>query len=147
MTQLEKVQYTAKNHSDGGRIDVKVSSPGTPGTGTNPEVNHPPAARLVFPRRRMIKSAVSSSPTRRSFLTASAAAVACGLVLLSGPSYAQTVSAADASVISPHPAKLAAATKDTAIRPFRISVPEAAFVDLRRRIAATRWPDKETVTE
>lgn len=145
MTQLEKVQYTAKNHSDGGRIDVKVSSPGTPGTGTNPEVNHPPAARLVFPRRRMIKSAVSSSPTRRSFLTASAAAVACGLVLLSGPSYAQTVSAADASVISPHPAKLAAATKDTAIRPFRISVP--AFVDLRRRIAATRWPDKETVTE
>ncbi len=127
MTQLEKVQYTAKDHSDDGRLDVKVSSPGTPGTGTNPEVNHSPAAKLVFPRRRMIKSAVSSSPTRHSFLTGSAAAVAFGLVLLSGPSYAQTVSAADASVISPHPARLGAATEDTAIRPFRIRVPDAAL--------------------
>ncbi|MDR6288518.1 pimeloyl-ACP methyl ester carboxylesterase [Inquilinus ginsengisoli] len=36
-----------------------------------------------------------------------------------------------------------AATGD-AIRPFRIDVPEADVVDLRRRIAATRWPDRET---
>jgi pimeloyl-ACP methyl ester carboxylesterase len=34
---------------------------------------------------------------------------------------------------------------DLAVRPVRINVPEAALVDLRRRIAATRWPDKETV--
>ena len=34
-----------------------------------------------------------------------------------------------------------------AIRPFRISVPEEALVDLRRRIAATRWPEKETVAD
>jgi len=47
MTTLEKVLYTAKAHtiggregasrSDDGRLDVKLSSPGTPGTGTNPE--------------------------------------------------------------------------------------------------------------
>src|SRR3989454_3811331 len=34
-----------------------------------------------------------------------------------------------------------------AVRPFRINVPEEALVDLRRRIAATRWPDRETVTD
>ncbi len=45
--QLEKVLYTAKAHttggregaarSDDGRLDIKLSSPGTAGTGTNPE--------------------------------------------------------------------------------------------------------------
>jgi pimeloyl-ACP methyl ester carboxylesterase len=40
-----------------------------------------------------------------------------------------------------------AATADTAIRSFRIEVPEEEVVDLRRRIAATRWPDRETVTD
>ncbi|MDZ8082259.1 MAG: epoxide hydrolase family protein [Nostoc sp. SerVER01] len=34
-----------------------------------------------------------------------------------------------------------------AIRPFRVHVPQEALVDLRRRIAATRWPDKETVAD
>jgi pimeloyl-ACP methyl ester carboxylesterase len=34
-----------------------------------------------------------------------------------------------------------------AIRPFRVDVPEQALVDLRQRIAATRWPDKETVAD
>jgi lipoyl-dependent peroxiredoxin len=48
MTQLEKVLYTAKVHttggrdggasrSDDGRLDIRHSIPGTPGTGTNPE--------------------------------------------------------------------------------------------------------------
>lgn len=34
----------------------------------------------------------------------------------------------------------------TAIRPFSVHIPEAALVDLRQRIAMTRWPDKETVS-
>jgi hypothetical protein len=34
-----------------------------------------------------------------------------------------------------------------AIRRFRVSVPDSALVDLRRRIAATRWPDQETVPD
>jgi lipoyl-dependent peroxiredoxin len=47
MPQIEKVLYTAKAHTTGGRdgasrtsdgrLDVKLSSPGGPGTGTNPE--------------------------------------------------------------------------------------------------------------
>ncbi|CAM3647937.1 organic hydroperoxide resistance protein [Paracidovorax anthurii] len=47
MTQLTKVLYTARAHTTGGRdgasrtddgrLDVKLSSPGTSGTGTNPE--------------------------------------------------------------------------------------------------------------
>jgi Epoxide hydrolase N terminus len=40
-----------------------------------------------------------------------------------------------------------AAAEDTTIRPFRVNVPEDALVDLRRRLAATRWPDQETVTD
>ncbi|MGD0120226.1 MAG: organic hydroperoxide resistance protein [Candidatus Binatus sp.] len=48
MSQIEKVLYTAKAHTTGGRdggasrtsdghLDVKLSTPGTAGTGTNPE--------------------------------------------------------------------------------------------------------------
>src|SRR5262245_55755288 len=33
------------------------------------------------------------------------------------------------------------------VRPFRIDVPEEALVDLRRRVAAMRWPEEETVTD
>jgi pimeloyl-ACP methyl ester carboxylesterase len=36
---------------------------------------------------------------------------------------------------------------DLAVRPFRIDVPEEDLVDLRRRIAATRWPEMETVAD
>jgi pimeloyl-ACP methyl ester carboxylesterase len=35
----------------------------------------------------------------------------------------------------------------TAIRPFTIEIPEADLEDLRARLAATRWPDKETVED
>lgn len=48
MAPLDKVQYTAKVHTDGGRdggasrssdgrLNIRLSVPGTPGTGTNPE--------------------------------------------------------------------------------------------------------------
>lgn len=47
MTSTEKILYTGKTHTTGGRdgastssdgrLDVKLSSPGGPGTGTNPE--------------------------------------------------------------------------------------------------------------
>jgi len=35
--------------------------------------------------------------------------------------------------------------KATAVRPFRVDIPDEALKDLRRRIAETRWPAKETV--
>jgi hypothetical protein len=34
-----------------------------------------------------------------------------------------------------------------ALRPFRIDVPKGVLDDLRRRIAATQWPEKETVAD
>src|SRR4051794_32796276 len=37
--------------------------------------------------------------------------------------------------------------KSAAIRPFTFETPEADLVDLRARIAATRWPEKETVDD
>jgi pimeloyl-ACP methyl ester carboxylesterase len=70
-------------------------------------------------------SATSSSLDRRSLLASSAAVVASGLL----------------------PATARAATEDSAIRPYRINIPEEQLVELRRRIAATRWPDKETVSD
>jgi len=39
------------------------------------------------------------------------------------------------------------ATDKTAIRPFRVNVPDAELTELRRRITATRFPEKETVTD
>jgi pimeloyl-ACP methyl ester carboxylesterase len=39
------------------------------------------------------------------------------------------------------------AAGDTAIRPFKAHVPDSALADLRKRLAATRWPDKETVAD
>ena len=60
---------------------------------------------------------------------------------------AAAISVAAAGVVSLLPEATRAATEDNAIRPFRISVPEEQLTDLRRRIAATRWSDKETVTD
>src|SRR5260370_24463302 len=34
-----------------------------------------------------------------------------------------------------------------ALRPFRVDMPDEALADLRRRIAATRWPSRELVTD
>jgi pimeloyl-ACP methyl ester carboxylesterase len=39
------------------------------------------------------------------------------------------------------------AIEDESIRPFHVNVPEEQLVDLRRRLAATRWPDQETVAD
>jgi pimeloyl-ACP methyl ester carboxylesterase len=38
-------------------------------------------------------------------------------------------------------------SSETEIRPFRIDMPDEAIADLRRRIAATRWPNKELVAD
>jgi pimeloyl-ACP methyl ester carboxylesterase len=35
----------------------------------------------------------------------------------------------------------------TAVRPFRVSIPEAELAEMRKRIKATRWPERETVTD
>jgi pimeloyl-ACP methyl ester carboxylesterase len=70
-------------------------------------------------------TAESSSLTRRSLLVATAALSASGVM----------------------PATASAAAEDGAIRSFRFTAPEEALADLRRRIATTRWPEGETVTD
>jgi pimeloyl-ACP methyl ester carboxylesterase len=58
-----------------------------------------------------------------------------------------TMGIAVAGATSLLPAHWVAASPDDAIRPFRIDVPDEQLTDLRRRVVATRWPDKETVTD
>src|SRR6185295_9795281 len=43
--------------------------------------------------------------------------------------------------------KLIDVVEVTAIRPFQMSTPEVELTELRRRINATRWPERETVTD
>lgn len=38
-------------------------------------------------------------------------------------------------------------TDNEAIRPFEVGFPEAELIELRRRVNATRWPERETVTD
>ena len=73
-------------------------------------------------------------------LLKTAAAGACSLVLLGagGTAPEEQTMTSTLSLSTQAPAS-------DAIRPFRVSVPEAALVDLRRRLAATRWPTKELV--
>ena len=69
----------------------------------------------------------ATSTTRRDVLATSAAAGAFSLIAEQMPQ---------------------AAEGNIAIRPFHnINVPETALVDLRRRIAATQWPERETVAD
>ncbi len=74
-----------------------------------------------------------SEPNRRAVLAATAAVGAFSL-------------AASAAAGAAAPAARAAQADD-AIRSFRIDVPQGSLVDLRRRINATRWPDRETVSD
>jgi len=51
------------------------------------------------------------------------------------------------SILATHPAQAATGEAREAIRPFHIHFPEKDLVDLRHRLAATRWPEKETVAD
>jgi pimeloyl-ACP methyl ester carboxylesterase len=53
----------------------------------------------------------------------------------------------DLITAGPLPADLDDAAEDTRIRPVRIDVPEEELAELRRRVAGTRWPDRETVDD
>ena len=45
------------------------------------------------------------------------------------------------------PTQASEQTDKTAIRPFRVNTPEAELTELRARINATRWPERETVND
>jgi len=72
------------------------------------------------------------------------AALSAGPFLLAAPGYAHA--GTDAVLLAAAPASRAP-TGDAAIRPFRARVPNAAVADLRRRLAATRWPTRELVKD
>jgi pimeloyl-ACP methyl ester carboxylesterase len=78
------------------------------------------------------------SPSRRSFLATAAAVSAAGL--LPGKLLAETASKKVNTTNSQ-------STDSNAIRPFRVQISDQAITDLRRRIAETRWPDRETVDD
>jgi pimeloyl-ACP methyl ester carboxylesterase len=59
---------------------------------------------------------------------------------------APQVATSDAAVTS-LVAKARSTSADSSIRPFRVHVSDAALMDLKSRIRATRWPDKETVPD
>jgi pimeloyl-ACP methyl ester carboxylesterase len=66
------------------------------------------------------------------------------LPTLSGEPIMATMSTIDAPTFAPAPQ---APVEDVAVRPFSVHVPDADVIDLQRRLAATRWPDKETVAD
>jgi pimeloyl-ACP methyl ester carboxylesterase len=91
-----------------------------------------------------------SSPRRRRLLQTLTIAGACGVFLLDAPGCAQTDPAPEpgqASFVSPVPATLPVTADEQAIRPFHFRALDEDLVDLRRRIRATRWPERETVKD
>jgi hypothetical protein len=71
-----------------------------------------------------------------------AAAGAVGVLLSASPDFPQTVAASGSISGDPN-----TAGQEISIRPFHANVSDEALADLRRRIAATRWPDRETVSD
>ena len=67
-----------------------------------------------------------------------------GVALLAAPCYAQAGQEAIATVTRPDTARPAS---PDAIRPFQVHITDEALADLRKRILATRWPEKETVAD
>jgi pimeloyl-ACP methyl ester carboxylesterase len=106
----------------------------------------------LMPLRRNVQAAIGPSPARRriGLLTGSAAAGTLSLLLAVAPGCSESGAAVDvrtsgSSVVLASSDSLL--TDTDAIRPFRINVSEEALVDLRRRILATRWPERELVND
>src|SRR5271163_3310550 len=93
--------------------------------------------------------ALASWPSCRAFLRDLTVAGALGVSLLAVQSYAQAnrVALAASHVSSALAANPSPAATDEAIRPFHVSFPQAKLDDLRRRVAATKWPAQETVPD
>jgi pimeloyl-ACP methyl ester carboxylesterase len=98
-------------------------------------------AKLILPRRRIIPCAISSAPIRRSWHVTPTAGGILGLSLLAAPAHGQAVAALDVQT------PVTVTAEDASIRPFHISVSQNALDDLRQRITATHWPEKETVAD
>ena len=102
-------------------------------------------------RSRAIETALCSSPTRRGLLGGLVAALFSRLFVFASPSYAQTPTTSEGRTMTQTSASQPGsnqAVDKTAIRPFQVNaVSDADLADLRRRINATRWPDREYVSD
>src|SRR6266404_734218 len=78
--------------------------------------------------------------SRREFLRAAAAS--SGVAILSAEFVPETARASTDKV-----AELVLPPATKAVTPFEVRVPEAALDDLKRRLANTRWPNKEPVAD
>jgi pimeloyl-ACP methyl ester carboxylesterase len=88
-------------------------------------------------------SQIPSSRSRRSFLATAAAAGSLGMV----PAALRAGAAGSDGARREEKTMHSEAVENRALRPFRVAVPADAIADLRRRIAATRWPPRETVND
>src|SRR5258708_8624178 len=107
-------------------------------------------------RRRIVMSVISSRRAWRQPQAALSAACLSMVVALAIPGYTQTVTSKKNTTAQQETSitQLATVQVDTAlynstteIRPFHVNVPEEQLGDLRQRLAATRWPDKETIAD
>src|SRR3954462_8504370 len=85
---------------------------------------------------------LTKAPSQRARDFLGAAAVT--MSMLASPLSSQSSKTAKLYV---DPAVRVALTGDSAIRPFQCHVPQKDIADLRRRLAATRWPESETVPD
>jgi pimeloyl-ACP methyl ester carboxylesterase len=93
----------------------------------------------------MIMLVISSCGVFRSRLRGIAKAIGVfGLGALTLPSYAQSAPSADSTGPVSTSRELAG---DDSIRPFKYHATDEALTDLRRRIAATKWPSQELVAD
>src|SRR6202044_956763 len=90
-------------------------------------------------------SVIASPSIRNYFISISRTMRAFSLGLLALPCYAQAVSSAD--VGRPVSTSSEGRVRDDAIRPFTFHASDKALADLRRRIAATKWPSPELVND
>lgn len=70
-------------------------------------------------------------------------AAIAGLFVLACPGYAQSGKPVATYVA----ASSAGRGEEAGVRPFQVRIPQTALDDLRRRLAATRWPEVETVKD
>jgi pimeloyl-ACP methyl ester carboxylesterase len=88
-------------------------------------------------------------PNWRVFRAAMQVAAAFGLLVVVAFSHSQTLIKKEVSTAQLDSPQLDAQpdVASDAIRPFHISIPEDQLVELRRRIAATQWPERELVSD
>src|SRR5205085_8160150 len=127
-----------------------------------PEVQHPratsaPAVRAqtdsgrgrgLAPLFISLRSSTWTQPmnTRRIFLARSAAALSITSSAFARLGNAETTPEGDVVAATSAPTAHRA-SEDQLVRPFKVQVSKARLDDLRRRVAATRWPGKEIVDD